>query len=133
MCKNIKVYCYFAYFHPSHANINGGLGILKKGRATMLIELETPALQAALEILEKKRGKLEEQITMLRGSITRIKARKPGRHSREVVSLLEEYKAAATYKPRHISAAGRARISETQRFRWAAWRQRNATQNQVQQ
>ncbi len=104
----------------------------------MIKNLEPLTLRAALENLEMQKARIERQIRTLRGSISRIQTRKPGRHSLVVVSLLNQYKAAGEGSPMPnknrkrppMSAEVRARISETQRFRWAALRQSNAAQNQ---
>ena len=69
-------------------------------------------LSAALTGLEAQRQRIDEQIQQVRALLGKRRGRPPGR--------------AKPRGKRQLSAAARKRISQAQRRRWAAYRQRQA-------
>ena len=88
-------------------------------------QISRELLEAALEGLERKRETLESQIADVR----RMLGGRPGVSD----STRAKVSAAPVRRRRRMSAAGRKRIAEAQRKRWAAYRNESASTAQAAQ
>jgi hypothetical protein len=84
------------------------------------VNIDTSILQAALEGLERRREQLEEQIRSVRSLIDGARLGRARKPESDANGQMAEPRPAR--KKRGISAAGRKRLAELMRERWAAKR-----------